>query len=265
MYWTQTFPNITEKTRSGVVTYFTSMADNMSDRGVHGLIANETNVTPEMMLSGKIVILDINLKENKEGGLMVQAAWKLLFQQAIERRADKQLDSARPVFLWEDEAHLFFSKNDCDFQPTARDCRACHVLISQNLQNYYRNGQDEHAVMSVFSAMNTHIFHANGDHETNRWASQKIGMRTRLKVSASGILRPITEKDVSLFPRYPEHYNNRGGVSLAEEKEPAIPPEQFSRLKKGGDGTCDAVILWLSHQFEVNGGKNYCVKTFTQD
>ncbi len=117
--------------------------------------------------------------------------------------------------------------------------------------------------MSVFSAMNTHVFHTNGDYETGIWASQRIGNRTKMKVTTSRLVPPITEKDVSFFPRQVEQ--NKGSVSVGEEKEPAFPPEQFSKLKKGGDGTCEALILWVAHQFAVNGGRNYCVKTFEQD
>ena len=28
---------------------------------------------------------------------------------------------------------------------------------------------------------------------------------------------------------------------------------------------CDAVILWLSHQFAVNKNRNFCVKSFAQE
>jgi len=42
-------------------------------------------------------------------------------------------------------------------------------------------------------------------------------------------------------------------------------PAEFSRLKRGGDGTCEAVIFWLSHQFECNDGKSFCRRTFTQE
>ncbi len=94
-YWTVAFPAKTDATRSGIIIGFTAMASNMNDRGIYEMISRETNLTPEMILSGKIVILDIDLKGNKQGGYMVQSAWKLLFQQAIERRADKGLETAR--------------------------------------------------------------------------------------------------------------------------------------------------------------------------
>jgi len=134
-YWTKDFPKLYAPTRSGIYANFSAMAAILTGRGIYELIGTETNLTPEMILSGKIVILDFPLRGNIQGGLMVQAAWKLLFQQAVERRADKGRPTARPVVLWEDEGHLFFSHNDANFQPTARDCRAAHVIMSQRGQS----------------------------------------------------------------------------------------------------------------------------------
>jgi hypothetical protein len=155
------------------------MADALKGRGIFDLMSSKTTITPESILSGKIVILDLPLKECGQGGLMVQAAWKYLFQRAIERRADKGLKTARPAFLWEDESHLFFSPHDIDFQPTARDCRAAHVMISQSLHNFYQLGHNPHAVQGVLATMNSQIFHANGDLDTNKWARIQNWHRTQ--------------------------------------------------------------------------------------
>lgn len=148
-YWTKSFAAMPDITRGGVVASFDSMAEIMNGRGIYEMLCTETNLTPETILSGKIVILDFPVKESSQGGLMVQATWKLLFEQAIERRTDKNKSTARPVFLWEDEGHEFFSQHDVRFQPTARDCRACHVIMSQNLHNFYHLGHGNDAVQAV--------------------------------------------------------------------------------------------------------------------
>jgi hypothetical protein len=264
-YWTQAYPLITEGTQSGIVTSFSAMADNLSGRGIHEMIGTTTNLTPEMILSGKIVVLDIPLKGNVQSGLMVQAIWKLLFQQAAERRADKGLPTARPAFLWEDEGHMFFSQNDTSFQPTARDIRAPHVILSQNLHNFLQQGHNEHAFYAVFAAMNTYIFHTNGDLETNRWASAHIGEIRKLKLTTDGLLKPMRDKDITFFERRPEEVENVGKLSITEEKKSAMPPEDFAKLKRGGDGNCEAVLVWLSHQFAANKNRNFCVLTFEQE
>lgn len=264
-YWTQAFPAITDITRSGIITGFTAMADTLNGRGIKEIIGAETNITPEQILSGKIVILDFPVKEGARGGLMVQAAWRLLFQQAVERRADKGKLTARPVFLWEDEGHEFYSQNDVRFQPTARDVRAAHVILSQNIENFLSLGHNEHAVYAVFAAMNSCILHTNGDHRTNKWASERIGNVREKRMRTDGLFRGITAEDLSIWPRRPEDNKSIGHISFEKSDEPAVRPEDFSKLKRGGNGTCEALIVWLSHQFACNRGRNYCVRTFSQE
>jgi len=265
-YWTRDFAKLYAPTRSGIQANFSGMASILTGRGIYELVCAGTTLTPEMILSGKIVILDFPLKGNIKSGIMVQAAWKLLFQQAVERRVDKGKPGARPVFLWEDEGHLFFSHNDVNFQPIARDCRAAHVILSQNLHNFLHLGHNPHAVYAVFAAMNTYIFHTNGDFETNSWASQRLGEERKSKLRSSGLFRDLPADEISFFkPNRPGEMKSVGGFSFTEEKERAIPPEDFGKLKKGGDGTCQAIILWLSHQFAANGNKNYNTIWFEQE
>jgi len=258
-YWANVYPGIAPMTRSGITLGFTAMADALKGRGIHALISTETTLTPESILSGKIVILDLPLKECGQGGMLVQAAWKYLFQRAVERRADKGQSSARPVFLWEDEAHLFFSQHDVEFQPTARDCRAAHVLISQSLHNFYQLGHNVHAVQAVLATLNTQIFHANGDLETNKWASEKIGTTLKMHVSIS--IAP--EPQQGFWDQFRPHKSNTT-TSLSQQRESVLQPEAFLQLKKGGDGITQAVILWVSHAFASNKGQPFTITTFEQ-
>jgi hypothetical protein len=201
--------------------------------------------------------------------LLIQAAWKYLFQRAIERRADKGKTTARPVFLWEDEGHMFFSQHDIEFQPTARDCRAAHVIISQSLHNFYQLGHNQHAVQGVFATMNTHVFHANGDLETNKWASEKMGttMRMLVNVSISSQPKHSTQPKHWLFDAFKQdtERESTSSTSINQHREKVFQPESFAQLKKGGDGSCQAVILWVSHQFKASKGRPFCVKVFGQD
>jgi hypothetical protein len=267
-YWTVDYPRIAHQTRSGIVLGFTAMANALSGRGIHELISTETTVTPEMILSGKIVVLNLPLKQCGQGGLLIQAAWKYLFQRAVERRADKGMTTARPVFLWEDEGHLFFSQHDIEFQPTARDCRAAHVILSQSLHNFYQLGHNPHAVEGVFATMNTQVFHANGDMDTNKWASDKLGttIKTLVNVSVSSVPKTPTQPRHWFFDVLKqEERTSTSSTSVNQHREKVLQPEEFARLKKGGDGTCQAVLLWVSHAFRCSGGRPFRVVVFGQD
>lgn len=285
-YWTKEFPSFPDKTRSSITLGFTGMADILSGRGIHELVCEKTNITPAAILSGCIVILDLPLKEFGQGGLLVQAAWKHLFQVTVERRAVVDNDAYRyplygvdenanpfefpvapgtgdrrcPVFLWEDEGHELFSQHDSSFQATCRESRVAHVLISQHVNNFYQLGHDKSAVESLFSLMNTKVFHANGDLDTNQWASAEIGkeLKTRFNFTTQPEQQPQSVWDY-FKPK------SRTSTSTSRQWEQLIRPEEFAELKKGGDGTSEAILFWMSHKFADNGGKPFKKLVFDQE
>jgi len=285
-YWTKEFPSYADATRSSITLGFTSMADILGSRGIHKLIGEHTTLTPEAILSGRIVVVDLPIKDFGTGGLLVQAAWKHLLQMAVERRARADNDAHRypmyhpqanqppiplnpapgtgdrrtPVFLWEDEGQFFFSAHDINFQATCRESRAAHVVISQNLHNFFQLGHNSHAVEGTFSLMNTQVFHCNGDMMTNQWASQKIGQEMKLRLGFSTAPEPPEKGFWDFF----KPAASRTTTSSSKQWEPIVRPEEFFRLKNGGDGTCEAILLWVSHQFQSNGGKPFMKLVFEQ-
>src|SRR5262249_34301400 len=103
-YFYLEFPQISARTRSVVVSTFTSMVD-VIQRGILArLFCGETNITPEAIEDGAILLIDLPVKEFGEVGQFAQVLWKVAFQRAIERRNLRRSD--RPVFLWADEAQF---------------------------------------------------------------------------------------------------------------------------------------------------------------
>ena len=115
-------------------------------------------------------------------GVYVQSALTYLWQTACEQRDVKV--NPRPVFWFCDEAHELVCNYTPEFLATARSARVASVLISQNKPNYLAAMGGEagrHRVDAFLGNIGTKIFHANGDPETNRWASDTISeeMQTR--------------------------------------------------------------------------------------
>lgn len=258
-YWTIHFPTrIPNDTRGCVIAGVSAMAAALQAPGIRQILCTETTVTPESILSGRVVIMDMSTKGSGKGALMVQAAWKFLLQRAIERRADKGQSTARPCVIWEDEGHVFFSPHDFEFQPSARDCRGARVVISQNLHNFYKMGYGEHSVMSVLSSIGTYVLHHNPDHLTNMWIANILGevsdFATRFNEPEnqgffdSKLWRPLIDRP-----------------KLTEISRPAITQRDFLSLKVGGDGTCEAYVVWLAHKFRRSGGHCFIKMTFNQD
>jgi type IV secretory pathway TraG/TraD family ATPase VirD4 len=179
---------LSDKTRNVIVSMFTSTVDILNRGVLRELFCNGTNISPEATEEGKIIVIDIPVKEYGDVGLFAATLWKYSWERSIERR--NVVTSPRPVVLWADEAHTFLTSYDMQFQTICRAARAATVLISQNLSNYYAvlGGSDKgNAVAdSLLGNLNLKIFHANGDHVTNEWMANMIG-RTRVLVASSNV------------------------------------------------------------------------------
>ena len=263
-YWFKVYAGYPTKLRSSITLGVFSMLDAFRARDIPAIISSDTNITPETIMAGKIVVLDLPLKEMGHTGLIVQSAWKYLFQTALERQGRARDPHRRPVFLWEDEGQYFFSDHDHHFQDTARSSRVSRVILSQNVHNFYKQFGD-HVADSVFGNLNTKIFHANSDPRTNQYASTLFGTEVRMRASFS-YKTPPPPKD--MWDRFQRMINppRTGGSNVSPHVEPAVRPEEFERLRIGGEENhflVDAYITWLGLSTEE--GQHFTMTTFLQN
>ena len=149
--------------------------------------------------------------------------------------------------MWVDEAQYFLSEDDMMFQTTARSSRACTVMLTQNISNYYAvmGGSSSKArVDSLLGNLVTKIFHANNDAITNEWAARLIGKR-RDKAASTG--------------------QEKGGRDINTYDE-QVTPEQFTRLKTGGELKNKSIVEGYITSVEpfISNGKNYKLEQFKQ-
>lgn len=251
-YWFRIYPGYASKTRTSITLGIFAMFDAFRGRDIPALISSATNITPESIMSGLIVVLDLPLKELRHTGLMVQSAWKYLFQTALERCHNANSPKRRPVFLWEDEGQYFFSDHDHHFQDTARSSRVCRVILTQNLPGFYKEfGRDGADIAnSVFGNLNTKIFHNNSDPATNEWAAKHFGQEIHHRVSISHNPPPPLPEPKDFVDALSRAWNppQTTGVSTSEHWEYAVRPEEFNVLRTGGpenDFMVDAYITWM--------------------
>lgn len=223
-YWLNEYPNLSEKTRSSILSIFTSLIDNFLRRPFRMLFSDPPEdwkkiIFPELTHQGVVIVMNLPVKEFGEAGRAAQLVYKYIWQQAAERR--KVDDQTRPIFLWVDEAQNFATEYDMQFQATARSSRACTVYMTQNLPNYYAEMGGEHSryrVDSLVGNLQTKIWHANSDPSTNQNASETIGKSWQLRESSGQSIGA----DVGL---------NR---SVSESFDYDVIPQTFTRLAKGG-------------------------------
>ena len=182
-YFEREFANLAERTKTIVVESFLGLVEPFQSGILEKYFSGKTNILPEETFQdGKIIILDFPVKNYLDSGVYAQGLFKLLWQQAVERRTYREgIDI--PVFLWVDESQLFLSSYDQVYQTTARSSGACTVFLTQNISNYYSaiGGKNPTAkVDSLLANLSTKIFHSNNDAVTNEWAAKTIGKSFRV-------------------------------------------------------------------------------------
>lgn len=228
------------------MSMFTSMADNFMRRPFRMLFSepspDDRNAWPELSHKGFIIVMHLPVKEFGDAGRAAQVVYKYMWQQAAERRDTS--GSPRPVFLWVDEAQNFATEYDMQFQATARSSRACTVYLTQNLPNYYAEmggSHSKHRVDSLVGNLQTKIWHANSDPETNIHAADTIGKSWHVRKS-EGMNYSVTGSGMS--------------ESAQESFDYDVTPQDFTRLRKGGEPNnfqVEAVIfqngrIWSNEQ-----------------
>jgi len=225
-FWLDEYPNQGDKTRSSILSMLSTMMDIFLRRPFRMLFTETPEdrkkiAFPELTHRGVIIIVNLPVKEFGDAGRAAQVVYKYLWQQAVERRKVVKGETI-PVFLWVDEAQNFVTEYDMQFQATARSTMACTVYLTQNLPNYYAEMGGEHSkyrVDSLVGNLQTKIWHANSDPMTNENAAEVIGKSWQTRQTSG------------------ENYGAQN-FSMSEGKNESfdydVPPQTFTKLKKGG-------------------------------
>jgi len=268
-YWLREFPSLAEETRSVIVSTFTSMADCFLRGMLRKLFCTSLDFRPEDTFDGKIIILNLPVKEHNELGQFAQVLFKYVWQRAVERRVPPGIDhktaeeTIRPVFLWADESQFFANSYDALFQCTARSSRACTVYLTQNLPSYFATFSGANArseVEAFIGNLQTKIFHANGDPTTNNWAADSIG-RTRQMQYYGGMSETVARQG---------GLNQSAGGSQVVEY--LVQPQEFTMLRTGGEESemkVDGIIFqggrrWIVPAKETKKVQNFIRHVFPQ-
>lgn len=250
-FFIEHYRNLSEKTRSIIEFSFSGFLFRLLKDPVYSLFCRHASTfVPEDCLNGKIILLNLPVKQYYKVGRDSQVMFKYIWQRAMERRDINE--NGRPVFLWADEAQHFLHEYDAEYQATARSSRIATVYISQNLPNYHANMggiKSEFRVKSFLGTLATKIFHANADLETNRYASDLIG---------EGYA-----EDASRTTTVAGEFSASQAISYKLEK--MVRPEEFVGLKMGGPRNSFLVDSYMHLQgISFADGMNFKKITFKQ-
>ena len=258
-YWLRAFPTLSDRTRSVIVSSFTSKATGLLRSPIRELFCTTTDeeATPEATFRGKILLLNLPVKTYGEAGRIAQVLYKTVWQAAVEtpRRWLSGGDEWRPVFLWADESQNFVTSEDASFQATARSQMAATVYLTQNISNYYHvlGGSKSSATDALLGSLQMKIFHANGDPATNEWAERLFGTERFSNLSTSS----------STVSGKPAQF----GQSHQLTREPILPSSAFTLLQRGGgeDLMTECFIFHAGKKWKGSGRtRNYLLHKFSQ-
>lgn len=173
-----------EKTRGNIISSMTARLGLFRHGVLRDCFCGKTTVIPEMMFSGAVIVMAMPVQANETEGRLGQMVFKYMAQLAIEgRNALPERHRERPVFLWIDEAHRFISVKDEQFLAECRESRCCCVFLSQGLPSYYAalGERETKRVDGLIGKFGTQIFHQNGCHHTNEFASKIIGRGIQMR------------------------------------------------------------------------------------
>jgi hypothetical protein len=241
-YWLSHFPTLGDRTRGSIVAMFSTLAEALMRGKMRELFCSGTTLAPEDVIAGKVVVVDLPVKEWSEVGRMAAVLWKYCLQKAVERRTDNRGGQARPVFLWADECQHFTSRYDALFQATARSSRAATVYLTQNYPSLTGGlggpGEGRGMADALLGNLGTKVFHANSDRDTNQLAADLVGKRlAELRNTGAG-------SSASLGAQASLGSSRSRGRSESMDYE--IQPREFSVLRKGGPengNTADALVF----------------------
>lgn len=250
VFFLNEFARLAEKTRSIVVTSFSSMADSLLRPPLNRLLCQKTTIAPEAAFDGKIIVVDLPVHVFRYNGKIANVVWKIAFKRACEARTDPM----RPVFLWADECQYLLDKADAAFSTTARSTKCCIVAATQNLPILYEQmgGPKSESVKALLGCLHTKIFHQNDDPETNNFAAEVI--QKILKETTS-----VSQQSNGFFSSSPK----TTGKSLHWDFD--VPQRAFTLLRSGGvadRGIVEAVVYESGRQF--SNRKPWLKVTFNQ-
>ena len=255
-YFYEALPNMGEQVRATIIESFMGLAEPFLSGILNRHFSGKTNLFPEKIYKEhKIIVLNFPVKEYLDAGILAQSVFKLMFQQAMERRDTKEYP--RPCFLWADEAQYFINPYDQIFLTTARSSRTATVFLSQNISNYYSAlGSSEAAkpkVNSFLGNLATKIFHANSDTATTKYSSLLIGDALQLmsrQNMSQGLFNLDIKRDEGTHAQY----------------LPQVQPTEFTMLKSGGvnhDYEVESIVFITGKTW--SNGKNHFRATFKQE
>jgi hypothetical protein len=258
-YWLMEYPSMADKTRSSILTGVMGILHVFNTGVVRELVSTTTNISPDDMLAGKWVLVNMSPAEWGDMGALVCAGWKFLTQKRVLRR--KAADGDCINVIWADESQQFVNSFDSHYLAQCRSHLGCMIYLTQSLHSYYsalKGDAGRSQADALLTNFHTKIFHAIGDVKTAEWASGLVGRSRQTFIGSS--IAPVENLFDEIMGR------SKVTTNASEQYEQVLQNNAFMNgMRTGGLESgliCDAIVIRSGEPFAH--GQNWLWVQFSQ-
>lgn len=138
----------------------------------------------DILNSGKIVVLNLNISEYKNLSKIIAAYLKLDFQTEVLSRLAKNT-VYRPISFVSDEYHEYVTSTDADFFAQSREAKCINIVATQSYTSLLKTLNNESAVKVILQNLINKLWLRTDDSFTIEEAQKQIGKEDKEKYSRS--------------------------------------------------------------------------------
>lgn len=138
----------------------------------------------DLVDSGKIVVLDMNIAEFRNLSKIIAAYLKLDFQNAAMIRLTRNgANTKRPLIFISDEYQEYVTASDADFYSVSREARCINIVSTQSYSSLLKTLKSEEALQTILTNLTNKIWLRTDDKKTADAAVAQCGTIVREDVS----------------------------------------------------------------------------------
>lgn len=136
-----------------------------------------------LISSGKILVLNMNIAEFKNVSKIIAAYLKLDFQTEVLSRLTKKHDFLRPVAFISDEFHEYVTTTDADFFAQSRESKCINIVATQSYTSLLNTLNNPNATKTIIQNLVNKLWFRTDDIFTIEDAQKQLGKEEKIKTS----------------------------------------------------------------------------------
>ena len=149
-------------------------------------LQNEINFKgfKDLIASGKILVLNMNISEFKNLSKIIAAYLKLDFQTEVMARLSKRNNNIfRPVAFISDEFHEYVTTTDADFFAQSREAKCINIVATQSYTSLLNTLNNQNTTKSIIQNLVNKLWFRTDDIFTIEDAQKQLGKEEKVKIS----------------------------------------------------------------------------------